>query len=45
MEKQLRSQPETRWRDYIPDLTWSRFDVEPAELSEISETERFFESS
>ena len=27
-----RVRPRTRWRDYISDLAWSRFGVEPAEL-------------
>jgi len=25
----------TRWRDYVSNLAWSRFGVEPAELSEV----------
>jgi len=32
--KRPRGRPTTRWSDYISDLSWSRFVVEPAELCE-----------
>jgi len=45
MGKWPRGRPTARRRDYITDLAWSRPGVEPAELPEIAENARYFESS
>jgi len=40
--KRPRVRPGIRWRDYISDLAWSRYDVEPAELFEIAVDHQVF---
>ena len=35
-EKRPRGRPKTSWSDYISDLAWSQFGVEPGELSDIT---------
>jgi len=44
-EKRPRDRPGIRWSHYISDLVWSHLGVDPAELLEIAETVRYFESS
>ena len=40
-----RGRPKTRWHNYIFDPTWSRLGVEPADLSEVPENRKVFETS
>jgi len=40
--KRLRCRPRTRWSDYISDLAWPSFGVEPTELYEIADSREVF---